>query len=161
IDQVADGLRFPRAWYDRRYDSMSGGEKTKVGLASQLLMGPELLLQDEPTTYLDMYYQIELMELIRSLNVELGLTIVVVLHDMNQAVRYCDRIVAMKDGRVVLQGPPEQAVTTQTMKDIYGVEALVRRDDEAGMYIVPLRAGGSAAGGHGPGWGLTTEEAAT
>lgn len=145
----------------QRIGALSGGERQRVWIAMALAQKTQVLLLDEPTTYLDMYYQIELMELIRSLNVEHGLTIVVVLHDMNQAVRYCDRIVAMKDGRVVLQGPPEQAVTAQTMKDIYGVEALVRRDDEAGMYIVPLRAGGSAVGGHGRGWGQTTEEAAT
>ncbi|MFC3803921.1 ABC transporter ATP-binding protein [Cohnella sp. GCM10012308] len=130
----------------QRIGELSGGERQRVWIAMALAQKTQVLLLDEPTTFLDMYYQIELMELIRGLNVDHGLTIVVVLHDMNQAVRYCDRIIAMKEGRVVLQGPPEEAVTAQTIKDIYGVEALVRRDEEAGMYIVPLRAGSAASG---------------
>jgi len=126
-----------------RIGELSGGERQRAWIAMALAQKTSVLLLDEPTTFLDMYYQIELMELIRELNVRQGLTIVVVLHDLNQAVRYGDRIIAMKEGRVVLQGPPEETVTSRTIRDIYGVEALVRREERAGMYIVPLRTGAS------------------
>lgn len=130
----------------RRLGELSGGERQRVWIAMALAQRTKVLLLDEPTTFLDMYYQIELMELIRELNTDHGLTIAVVLHDMNQAVRYCDGIIAMKEGRAVLQGPPQQVVTAETIKEIYGVDALVRHDGQAGMYIVPLSTGKAASG---------------
>lgn len=130
-----------------RIGELSGGERQRVWIAMALAQKTKVLLLDEPTTFLDMYYQLEMMELIRALNVKHGLTIVAVLHDMNQAVRYCDRIIAMKNGRALLQGSPEQIVTQETIREIYGVDALVRRDEQAGMHIVPLRTGSSEIGG--------------
>jgi len=117
---------------------LSGGERQRAWIAVALAQKTPILFLDEPTAYLDMYYQIELLELIRRLNAEHRLTIVIVLHDLNQAVRYCDEIIVMKDGRAVRQGTPEQVVTPGTIRDIYGVDAVVRRDERAGLYIVPV-----------------------
>ncbi len=88
-----------------------------------------------------MYYQIELLELIRRLNLSHNLTIVLVLHDMNQAVRYSDNIIVMKEGLAVLQGTPKEVVTVATMKEIYGVDVVIKQDELAGMYIVPIGIG--------------------
>ncbi|WP_027091538.1 ABC transporter ATP-binding protein [Cohnella thermotolerans] len=124
-----------------RICELSGGERQRVWIALALAQKTPILFLDEPTAYLDMYYQIELLELIRRLNLRHGLTIVIVLHDMNQAVRYCDEIIVMKGGQAVLQGTPEQVVTARTIKDIYGVDVVVRHDELAGMYIVPVGTG--------------------
>ncbi|MBO9604637.1 MAG: ABC transporter ATP-binding protein [Paenibacillaceae bacterium] len=117
---------------------LSGGERQRVWLALALAQRTPLLLLDEPTTYLDVYYQLELLELIRRLNAEHGLTIAMVLHDMNQALRYSDSIIAMKDGCVVRSGAPGEVVTEETMREVYGVRVKVGADAEAGPFMVPL-----------------------
>jgi iron complex transport system ATP-binding protein len=122
-------------------DALSGGERQRVWIAMALAQKTPFLFLDEPTTYLDMYYQYEILELIRRINREHGMTVVMVLHDINQAIRYSDRIIAMKDGRVVIQGEPEQVITRETLLDIYGMETIVRTDPEAGLYIVPVGLG--------------------
>ena len=96
------------------------------------------LLLDEPTTYLDIYYQYELLELIKGLNRAHGMSIVMVLHDINQAIRYSDIIIAMKDGKIVAKGTPSEVITVQTVKEIYGVDVVVKNDKETGMYIIPI-----------------------
>jgi iron complex transport system ATP-binding protein len=121
-----------------RLDQLSGGERQRVWIALALAQKTPFLFLDEPTTYLDMYYQIEVLDLIKSLNVEYGLTIVMVLHDVNQAVRYSDSIIVMKDGEVHMAGAPERVITEQTMKDIYGVKVTIKQEEETGMIVVPL-----------------------
>ncbi|WP_019908592.1 ABC transporter ATP-binding protein [Paenibacillus sp. HW567] len=118
---------------------LSGGERQRVWLALALAQKTPILFLDEPTTYLDMFYQYEMLELIRSLNRKHGLTVVMVLHDINQAIHYSDHIIAMKDGQVVLEGAPEETITPAAVKDIYGVDVMVRTEPETGLYIVPLR----------------------
>jgi len=122
-------------------DALSGGERQRVWIAMALAQKTPFLFLDEPTTYLDIYYQYEILELIRRINREHGMTVVMVLHDINQAIRYSDRIVAMKDGQVVVQGSPEQVITRESILAIYGVETIVRTDPEAGMHIVPVGLG--------------------
>ncbi|TDF91728.1 ABC transporter ATP-binding protein [Paenibacillus piri] len=117
---------------------LSGGERQRVWIAMALAQNTPVLFLDEPTTYLDIYYQIELLQLIKDLNVTHGLTIVMVLHDINQAIRYSDNIIAMKNGEIVLAGAPGDVITERTVKAIYGVNVIVRNSADTGMYLVPV-----------------------
>ncbi|WP_456266099.1 MULTISPECIES: ABC transporter ATP-binding protein [unclassified Bacillus (in: firmicutes)] len=118
--------------------SLSGGERQRVWIAMALAQKTPILFLDEPTTYLDIYYQIDILELIRELNAAHGLTIVMVLHDMNQAVRYSDIIIAMKDGQIISEGQPNDVLTEENVRHIYDVSVTIRQDAETGMYIVPV-----------------------
>lgn len=108
--------------------ALSGGERQRAWLAMCMAQTPGTLLLDEPTTYLDIAHQLELMELVRALNREQGLTVVMVLHDLNQAARYCDRIVAMKQGKIVRQGRPAELFQADFFRDVFGIEAKVHLD---------------------------------
>ncbi|WP_262174089.1 ABC transporter ATP-binding protein [Saccharococcus sp. Marseille-Q5394] len=126
---------------DRRHmpiDSLSGGQMQRVWIAMALTQKTPYLFLDEPTTYLDIFYQYELLELIRSLNKEHGISIVMVLHDINQAIKYSDVIIVMKDGRIAAKGKPEDIITAELIRDIYGVNVVVKHDKDAGTYIVPV-----------------------
>jgi iron complex transport system ATP-binding protein len=126
---------------DRRHmpiDSLSGGQMQRVWIAMALTQQTPYLFLDEPTTYLDIFYQYELLELVRKLNKEHGITIVMVLHDINQAIKYSDVIIVMKDGRIAAKGEPEEIITSELIHNIYGVNVVVKQDEAAGMYIVPV-----------------------
>ncbi|WP_313428730.1 ABC transporter ATP-binding protein [Siminovitchia terrae] len=117
---------------------LSGGERQRAWIAMTLAQSTPYLFLDEPTTYLDIYYQYEILELVKQLNSENGLTIMMVLHDINQAIRYSDTIMVMKDGKLIKKGTPEQVVTSELIQEIYGVQAVVKMDEESGLYILPL-----------------------
>jgi len=117
---------------------LSGGERQRAWIAMTLAQSTPYLFLDEPTTYLDIYYQYEILELVKQLNSENGLTIVMVLHDINQAIRYSDTIMVMKDGKLIKKGTPEHVVTSELIQEIYGVQAVVKMDEESGLYILPL-----------------------
>lgn len=119
-------------------DQLSGGQMQRVWIAMALTQQTPYLFLDEPTTYLDIYYQYELLELVRSLNKEHGISIVMVLHDINQAIRYSDTIIAMKDGQIAAKGAPADIITADAIKEIYGVDVVVKHDLQSGMYIVPI-----------------------
>ncbi|MCM3709048.1 ABC transporter ATP-binding protein [Sporosarcina luteola] len=119
-------------------DSLSGGQMQRVWIAMALTQKTPYLFLDEPTTYLDIFYQYELLELIRSLNKQHGISIVMVLHDINQAIKYSDVIIVMKDGRIAAKGKPEDIITADLIRDIYGVNVVVKHDKDAGTYIVPV-----------------------
>ena len=119
-------------------NSLSGGEKQRVWIAMTLAQKTEFLFLDEPTSYLDMYYQYEILELVKQLNVEYGLSIVMVLHDINQAIQYSDTIIVMKKGKIVLKGSPEEVISKQMISDIYGIDVVVKNDKQTGLYIVPI-----------------------
>ncbi|WP_340084733.1 ABC transporter ATP-binding protein [Siminovitchia sp. FSL H7-0308] len=121
----------------KRLDQLSGGERQRVWIAMSLAQETSILFLDEPTTYLDIYFQYEILELIKRLNVEHGLTIVMVLHDINQAIRYSDMMIVMQNGKVMEKGAPEDVVTAELIRDIYGVQAVVKFDKESGLHIVP------------------------
>ena len=123
---------------DRHLENLSGGQRQRVWIAMALAQKSEILCLDEPTTYLDIYYQIELLEIVKKLNEEHGLTIVMVLHDMNQAIKYSDHIILMKDGQVLTEGPPEIVMTKEIIKEVYGVDVLVENHELTGMYMVPI-----------------------
>ena len=101
--------------------ALSGGQRQRVWIAAALAQETELLMLDEPTSFLDIRYQIELLQLIRRLNRDYGMTIVMVLHDINQAIRYADDIVGMKDGRITAQGLAEELVTPDFLRELYGI----------------------------------------
>jgi len=126
---------------DASVEKLSGGERQRVWLAMALAQKTPMLFLDEPTTYLDMYYQLELLELIRRLNREYNLTIAMVLHDINQAIRYSDRVIAMKDGSIVAQGLPQEVITQESIMNIYGVRVVVVQEESAGICIVPVGIG--------------------
>ena len=122
----------------RAVDSLSGGQRQRVWVSMVLAQDTPLILLDEPTTFLDIAHQIELLELFGRLHAE-GRTLVAVLHDLNQASRYATRLVAMRDGRVVAEGRPAEVVTEELVADVFGVRARVLPDPETGTpMVVPL-----------------------
>lgn len=102
---------------------LSGGEKQRAWIGMALAQRTGILFLDEPTTFLDPFHQLELMELVQALNREQNLTIVMVLHDMNQALRYSDELIVMKAGAVAVRGRPELVLTPELIADVYGVKA--------------------------------------
>lgn len=117
---------------------LSGGERQRVWISMALAQSTPILFLDEPTTYLDVYYQFEILDLIQHLNRSLELTIVMVLHDINQAIRYSDSIIVMKQGEIVMKGSPQEIISTAMLKHIYGIDALVKFEEQAGLYVVPV-----------------------
>lgn len=125
-------------WRHVTIDALSGGQRQRVWIAMSLAQKTPYLFLDEPTTYLDIYFQYDILELIKRLNKEHGLTIVMVLHDINQAIRYSDAVIAMKSGQVVVQGNPKEIITDELIQEIYGVDVLVKEDETAGLYTIPV-----------------------
>ncbi|MFD5552510.1 ABC transporter ATP-binding protein [Streptomyces sp. NPDC127068] len=122
----------------RLVDELSGGQRQRVWVAMALAQQTDILLLDEPTTFLDLTHQIELLELFTDLHLA-GRTLVAVLHDLNQAARYATHMVAMKDGAVVAEGPPAEVVTTDLVEDVFGLRCLVVADPVAGTpQVVPI-----------------------
>lgn len=111
-----------RDYKDRLVSGLSGGERQRVWLAMALAQKPEVLLLDEPTTYLDISHQLELMELIRSINEKFNMTIIMVLHDLNQASEYSDRLVIMKKGEIKGDGAPCELINEQLLREIYNIQ---------------------------------------
>ncbi|MGX2995436.1 ABC transporter ATP-binding protein [Streptomyces sp. JNUCC 64] len=121
---------------DRSVDELSGGQRQRVWIAMALAQETELLLLDEPTTYLDISHQVEVLDLVRQLNHDRGRTVVVVLHDLNQAARYADHLVAMKAGVVVAEGPPSEVVTQELVREVFGLDCVVVPDPVTGSPLV-------------------------
>ncbi|MEV5240991.1 ABC transporter ATP-binding protein [Streptomyces cinnamoneus] len=120
----------------RPVDELSGGQRQRVWIAMALAQETDLLLLDEPTTYLDISHQVEVLDLVRRLNHERGRTVVAVLHDLNQAARYADHIVAMKAGRVVAAGRPSEVVTADLVQEVFGLSCVVVPDPVTGGPLV-------------------------
>nr|WP_092070907.1 ABC transporter ATP-binding protein [Dendrosporobacter quercicolus]NSL48414.1 ABC transporter ATP-binding protein [Dendrosporobacter quercicolus DSM 1736]SDM16063.1 iron complex transport system ATP-binding protein [Dendrosporobacter quercicolus] len=112
-----------RIMADRLVSTLSGGERQRTWIAMALAQQPEVLLLDEPTTYLDICHQLEIMQLAARLNVDNGITVVMVLHDINQAAQYADHIAVLKDGTVFAAGPPEEVVNSAMLREVFRVEA--------------------------------------
>lgn len=112
----------------RMVDALSGGQRQRVWIAMALAQETEIIFLDEPTTYLDMAHQLEVLELLQKLNVEQGRTIVMVLHDLNQAARFADYIIALKDGEVVKCGTCEEVINHHILKEVFHIDAEIGRD---------------------------------
>ncbi len=124
---------------DRTMDELSGGQRQRVWIAMILAQETPLLLLDEPTTYLDITHQIELMELLARLNRQ-GRTVVAVLHDLNQACRYATRIVAMRAGAIIAEGPPAEIITERLVEEVFGLPCVIIADPVAGTPLVVPKA---------------------
>ncbi len=120
----------------RPVDELSGGQRQRVWIAMALAQEPSILLLDEPTTYLDIAHQIDVLDLLVDLTRERGTAVVVVLHELNLAIRYADHLVAMRDGRIVAAGPPAEIVTAELVADVFGLDALIVPDPVAGSSLV-------------------------
>lgn len=121
---------------DRPVDSLSGGQRQRVWLALVLAQQTSLLLLDEPTTYLDLAHQVDVLELVRTLNRGSGTTVAMVLHDLSLAARYSDHLVAICDGSIVAEGPPDKVITPQLMREVFGLHARIIADPVAGTPLV-------------------------
>ena len=123
----------------RQVALLSGGERQRAWLAMALAQQPRVLLLDEPTTFLDLKHQLEVLDLIRYLNREHGLTVVMVLHDLNQAARYASRICVLREGRVYGDGTPAAILTPATLREVFEIEGQVMQGPNGvGMVIVPV-----------------------
>jgi len=112
----------------RPIDDMSGGQRQRVWIAMALAQETDLLLLDEPTTYLDLSHQVEVLDLLTDLNRRRGTTIVIVMHDLNLACRYADHLIAMTDGAITAQGRPEEVVTAENIQAVFAMSATIIAD---------------------------------
>ncbi|PWS42931.1 cobalamin/Fe(3+)-siderophore ABC transporter ATP-binding protein [Streptomyces sp. ZEA17I] len=124
---------------DRAVDELSGGQRQRVWIAMALAQQTDLLLLDEPTTFLDASHQIEVLDLLTDLNQERGTTIVMVLHDLNLAARYADHLIALADGKLHSFGSPAEVLTEETVRAVFGLESRVIEDPVSGRpLMLPL-----------------------
>ena len=122
-----------KVFEDRPIGALSGGEMQRVWIAMALAQKPQILILDEPTTYLDICHQLEILELVKSLNKTEEITVVMVLHDINQASRYSDEILVMKEGKIYIQGTPKDVITKEVIKEVFSVDARMHYCDQTGM----------------------------
>lgn len=140
-DEAVDWAMRETDVYDKRKQSfgqLSGGERQRVWIALALAQQTDVLLLDEPTNHLDAYYQYDMLDLLKRLNRTHGLTIVTVLHDMNQALRYSDQLLLLERGRLVARGTPRDVLTERIVRDVYGIRLVIREEEGVGPYAVTL-----------------------
>jgi iron complex transport system ATP-binding protein len=125
---------------DTPIGTLSGGQRQRAFIAMALAQDTEILFLDEPTTFLDVRYQTEILRLIRELNEKHGVTVVMVLHDINQAIIYSDEIIGLADGKALVHGPPGEVINSESIERLYGVRLDVREDPESGRkWVLPER----------------------
>lgn len=135
FQRVQEAMVTTGIWHlrDRPITDLSGGERQKAYLARALAQEPQVLILDEPTAYLDLHNQKEIMTLIASLARERKLAVMAILHDINLAARYCQRLIFLKEGRIVAEGPPEQVISPEIIWEVYGTEVAIVRHPETGV----------------------------
>ena len=141
-DQVDKAMALTKtlAFRKRLFSCLSGGEKQRVIIARAIAQEPDIILLDEPTSALDIHHQIEVMELIRDLNLRESMTVLAVLHDINLASRYCNRLILMKEGRVVVDDEPSRVVTEENLKEVYPMKMFIHENKLFNKpEIIPLR----------------------
>jgi iron complex transport system ATP-binding protein len=141
VDRAREALRATGAGSleDRRFATLSGGEKQRVAIASALAQASEMLLLDEPTTALDLRYQLEVLDILRQLASGRRTTLVIATHDLNFAAAICDRVLLLKDGRVLATGPTRETLSADNIGTLYDVDADVRYHERAGhLTVVPV-----------------------
>jgi len=135
---------------ERSVDELSGGQRQRVWIAMTLAQGTDLMLLDEPTTSLDLAHQVEVLDLLADLNVDVRRTVVLVLHDLDQAARYSDHLIALKDGEVVVEGPPAEVVIEALVREVFGLDCRVVPDPVTGTpTVIPFGRRGRRAAARG------------
>jgi iron complex transport system ATP-binding protein len=125
---------------DRTVTRLSGGERQCVVIARALAQRPGILLLDEPTAFLDIKHQLDIYDILTRLNRERGMTIIAVSHDLNLASHYCERVLVFKQGNLMFDGPPGEAITTETIRNVYGADVLVQKHPDSGRpFVLPVR----------------------
>ncbi len=119
-------------------DALSGGQRQRAWIAMIVAQDTEIVMLDEPTTYLDLSHQIELMRMMQDMHAQ-GKTVIVVLHDLNQACRYCDHLVVLKQGQLVTHGTPKDVFTQSLLKEVFDLDALVIEDPISGSPMCVAR----------------------
>lgn len=123
---------------NRNIDELSGGQRQRVWIAMALAQQTDILFLDEPTTFLDITYQVEILDLLTDLNRKHGTTIVMVLHDINLSARYADYIFALRKGELIVEGEPSKVITSSLVKDIFGLDCMVIKDPVSGSpFAIP------------------------
>ena len=112
----------------RAVSTLSGGERQRAWIAMNVAQEPEIMVLDEPTTYLDIAYQLEVLDLVRKLNRETGMTVFMVLHDINLAARYSDLLYAVRDAGICAAGTPEEVITSENLRELFGIDAQILYD---------------------------------
>lgn len=127
-------LRVTGTWdyKTRNVNDLSGGQRQRVWIAMALAQKTDIIFLDEPTTYLDISHQLEILELIQTLNREEGCTIIMVLHDINQAIRFSDHLIAMREGEIIKEGTPEEVLTKDILAKVFNIDAELSNDPRNG-----------------------------
>ncbi len=128
---------------DRKIDQLSGGERQRVFIARAICQEPKIMLLDEPTASLDLAHQVRVMDLMKKLKNEMGITVIMVSHDINLASMYGDRLLLLKEGRIIRMGVPEDVITRKTLEEVYGCSLLVDQSPSGKFQRVTLVPGGS------------------
>ena len=139
-EMIGDALRRTRMEHlrHRPVGTLSGGERQRAWIAMTLAQEPEILLLDEPTTFLDVCCQFEIAELIRGLNRERGITVLMILHDLNLAARCSDQLILLKDKRVYRSGPPAEVLTVPDLRAVFGIEAKIIPNETGVPYCIAV-----------------------
>lgn len=138
-ETVREAMELTRTWdlKDRFINQLSGGERQRIFIARALAQKPSILLMDEPVSHLDIKHQISIINLISSLCHTMGITALVVLHDINLAARYCDNIVLMKDGEIISTGSPLQALTRKNIRNVFDIDVNILRPHNVILPVIP------------------------
>ena len=120
---------------EREVENLSGGQRQRAWIAMTLAQETEIIMLDEPTTYLDMSYQLEVLEVLQKLNREKKITVVIVLHELNNACRFADNIIGLKNGKIICEGKPIDVINKKSLKEIYGIDANIK-ESENGEYPI-------------------------
>jgi iron complex transport system ATP-binding protein len=140
IDAILSKLEL-NGLVDRTIERLSGGERQRVALAKVMAQQPSLLMLDEPTTFLDIGYQVQMMDYIRSWQQETDLTIVAVLHDLNLAAQYCTRLMIVHEGQVIAIGTPQEIITSERIAEVYGTEPIILKHPVSDVPQILLQPG--------------------
>ncbi len=120
----------------RKFSQLSGGEKQRVLIASAIVQSPKIMLLDEPTASLDLKYQVQVLDILERLNLQRGITLVMAMHDLNLAAKFCHRLVLIKEGQVVRDGPPEAVLQKEIIEEVYEVKVQILKSPKDGSPLI-------------------------